>query len=242
MPSNLNQIKSAIVLAGGFGTRLSSVVSEVPKPMAPIGAKPFLQYLLDFLQNQQFEQIILSVGHKREVIMDYFGKEYKGMEILYAVEDTPLGTGGGIAKAMTFCTAETVAVLNGDTFFDIDLQLLAQVHSSTQANVTIGLKPMSDFDRYGIVETNSEGKVLHFQEKKPTQHGNINGGVYLVDMNVFLQHTPANQAFSFEKDFLEVNVEQLNFQSLIHDGYFIDIGVPSDYFKAEEDFKYLFSA
>ena len=117
-------MREAIVLAGGFGTRLAHIVSDVPKPMAPVCGRPFLRFILDDLQKKGVERIILATGYKRECIEEFFGTHYRGMEIVYSPEDTPLGTGGAIKRALSLCREDWVAVLNGDTYFDVDFSTL----------------------------------------------------------------------------------------------------------------------
>ena len=120
--------KETIILAGGFGTRLQGVVKDLPKPMAPVNGRPFLTYILDYLIDYEYQRAVLSVGYLHEKIVDYFGKKYKTLEIDYAVEEEPLGTGGGILLAMSKCTTENVLVINGDTMFKVDLTAFEQFH------------------------------------------------------------------------------------------------------------------
>ena len=136
-----------IILAGGFGTRLSAVVKDLPKPMANINGKPFLHYIFQSLQRQNIENVILSVGYKHEIIQDYFQDNYLGIAIKYAIETEPLGTGGAIKHAFSFVDDDAF-VLNGDTFFDVDLSKLR----NDKSDLSIALKPMKNFDRYGTVE------------------------------------------------------------------------------------------
>ena len=129
-------VKEAVILAGGFGTRLQSVVADVPKPMAPVNGKPFLQYILDYCIKQGIERVVLSTGYKHEVIFSFFGTQYNTITIQYAHEQEPLGTGGGIQFALQKCIDENVVVLNGDTFFDVDLQALESQHISAQSELS----------------------------------------------------------------------------------------------------------
>ena len=151
-----------IILAGGLGTRLRSVVSEVPKCMAPVAGKPFLWYLLKYLTNYDVSKVILSVGYLREVIYEWIGKikcEFP-FEFEYAVEEIPLGTGGGIKLALERTTAKNVVILNGDTFFDVNLDELMETHCQLSSAVTIALKSMEEFDRYGCVIINERSKRI----------------------------------------------------------------------------------
>lgn len=227
-------IREVIVLAGGFGTRLQSVVSELPKPMAPVAGKPFLQYILDYLSAQGMQRCILAVGHLRHTIIDHFGSEYDGMELVYSEETEPLGTGGGIMQACGMLQGNQAFVLNGDTFFDVDLEVLYNHHVQHGAELTLALKTMYDFDRYGTVELGEHGMITGFLEKKHLKQGLINGGVYCLNTSVFSKDLP--KVFSFEKEVLEVQYRHGKVAGVEFDGYFIDIGIPEDYARAQIDF------
>ncbi len=218
----------AIILAGGLGTRLRSVVSEVPKCMAPVDGRPFLQYMLEWLSRYDVSHVVLSVGYLREVIFSYMDSRAWPFEISYAVEEEPLGTGGGIRLALTKCREDRVIVLNGDTFFDVDLDAL-----SFSAPVTLALKPMRNFDRYGAVDWDGE-LVTGFHEKAACAEGLINGGVYaLVRSQLDFAFYP--KRFSFEKDLLEPLAAAHLVAGQVQDGYFIDIGIPEDYARAQRE-------
>ena len=220
----------AIVLAGGFGTRLKHVVPDVPKPMAPVAGRPFLEYVLCDLAEKDVTRAVLAVGHKREIIMDHFGDTFHGMEIAYSQEDSPLFTGGAIKRALGHCRRENVFVLNGDTFFDVPLKEMAGDHARSGARLSLAVKEMRDFDRYGTVHFTPEGWIDGFEEKKPQRHGYISGGVYLMDARL-LDGFP--EAFSFEKQVLEACFELVRMRAFVSGGYFIDIGVPEDYYAAQ---------
>ena len=220
-----------IILAGGFGQRLRHVVSDTQKVMAPVCGRPFLQYVLDAAVDRGARRFVLAVGYKREQIRACFGDEYRGAEIVYSLEETPLGTGGAIRQAMEQCGTEDVIVLNGDTFFDVDLAALLQTHRETGAEITLTLKPMTDFDRYGTVSVDGDGRITGFHEKKPVKAGLINGGVYAIRKDA-LRKMPQGP-FSFEKEILEPLT--LDSFGTVSDGYFIDIGIPEDYFRAQTE-------
>ena len=199
--------------------------------MALINDKPFLHYIFKALQQQNIENVILSVGYKHEIIQDFFKDNYLGITVKYAIENEPLGTGGAIKHAFSFVDDDAF-VLNGDTFFDVDLSKL----KNENADISIALKPMQHFDRYGTVELNAANRIISFNEKKQCESGLINGGVYYFKKSLFDNiHTPTK--FSFEKDILEKHVSDLHFDGIIFDSYFIDIGIPEDYEKAQIDFK-----
>ncbi|EPI3216169.1 D-glycero-D-manno-heptose 1-phosphate guanosyltransferase [Campylobacter coli] len=213
----------AIVLAGGLGTRLRSVVQDLPKPMAPINGKPFLAFVLEYLKKQGITEIILSVSYKYELIQEYFKDEFHGMKIHYNIEKELLGTGGAIKDALKLVKNEAY-VVNGDTFFDIDLKKLV-LNSS---KICIALKQMQNFDRYGTVNVDEQGIVTSFEEKVFKQ-GLINGGIYLLKKDIFDEFS-LEKKFSFE-EFLQENYKLLKIQTQIFDDYFIDIGIPEDYIK-----------
>ena len=218
----------AVILAGGLGTRLRSVVSEVPKCMAPVDGRPFLQYMLEWLSRYDVSHVVLSVGYLKEVIFSFMDSRACPFEISYAVEEEPLGTGGGIRLALTKCREDRVIVLNGDTFFDVDLDAL-----SFTAPVTLALKPMRNFDRYGAVDWDGE-LVTGFHEKAACAEGLINGGVYaLVRSQLDFAFYP--KRFSFEKDLLEPLAAAHLVAGQVQDGYFIDIGIPEDYARAQRE-------
>lgn len=229
-------IKTAIILAGGFGTRLKSVVADVPKPMAPVADLPFLVYLLNYAKSNGIEKAVLAVGYKHEVISNYFGTEYKGIKLHYALEDQPLGTGGAIWNTFSFCkTEEEVVVLNGDSLFEVDIQAFGRFKVNKNATMALALKPMMNFDRYGVVEIDEEQRILNFQEKTFREAGLINGGVYCFNIG-WAKGLGLPQKFSFEKEILEKYVSTQYFYGFESQSYFIDIGIPVDYERAQTDF------
>ncbi len=231
----MKKIQEAVVLAGGLGTRLRSVVSEIPKPMAPIGDQPFLAYVLTYLASYEVRHVVLSVGYKHEVIKDYFGEEYKGIQLTYAVEEEPLGTGGGIKNALSYIKGESAFLLNGDTFFEVNLDHLSSRFVLQQSDLTMSLKEMEKFDRYGVV-TFQDNRINGFADKKYCDHGWINGGVYIMKTNLF-ENLGLPVKFSFETDFLEKFVGKMRFISFLATDFFIDIGIPEDYERAQLELK-----
>ena len=219
-------------MAGGFGTRLAGVVSDVPKPMAPVAGRPFLTYLLDNLKAQGVTHVVLAVCHLKECIMDYFGSEYQGMEIEYSVEDSPLGTGGAICQALKLCREERVFVCNGDSFLGVDLNALRTYSNAHDFQISIVLKPLRNFSRYGTVETGEQGIVRSFREKQPCAEGKINGGVYDIKRNALLDYPTR---FSMEQDCFPLLLESGQVGSVESNGYFIDIGIPEDYARVQEE-------
>jgi D-glycero-alpha-D-manno-heptose 1-phosphate guanylyltransferase len=221
----------AIILAGGAGTRLRSVVPDLPKPMADVAGRPFLAYQFDYLSAVGVSRVILSVGYLRERIMDWFGVEYNGIAISYAVEEEPLGTGGAIREALRLVTGDRVLVLNGDTWFPVDLRAMQTAHDTTCCHMTMALKQVNDISRYGAV-TIEGGRVSGFAEKGRRSSGYINGGVYLINRAIE-EFFPRQQRFSFESDLLEAQIERIVVCPFVSDAYFIDIGIPEDYYTAQ---------
>jgi len=225
--------KEAIILAGGLGTRLKSRLAGLPKPMAPIDDKPFLEYLFMYLRHYGITHFILSTGYKSKAISDYFGDRYNDARISYAEEKEPLGTGGGIRFAMEKVEGEHVYILNGDTFFMVDLHDLSEFYFAHGADLCMTVKRKRDFFRYGTVELDV-CKVIGFKEKQPVSSGLINGGVYITSTSVFNNY-PLPERFSFETDFLEKYLDGLKICAMRSTEYFIDIGIPADYEKACKD-------
>ena len=227
--------REAIILAGGFGTRLQGVVKDVPKPMAPVNGRPFLTYVLDYLIDYGYQRVILSVGYLHEKIVDYFGKKYKALEIDYAVEEEPLGTGGGILFAMSKCKSDNVLVINGDTMFKVDLTAFEHFHQEKNGLLSIVLREVEDVSRYGSVNIGENGMITLFSEKQVSSgSGFINGGVYLINRKIFEKY-PQAKKFSFEKDLMTKYYTQECFYAMPSDGYFIDIGIPEDYARAQQE-------
>jgi D-glycero-alpha-D-manno-heptose 1-phosphate guanylyltransferase len=224
----------AIILAGGLGTRLKSVVADKPKVLSPVAGNPFLKYIIDYLLQQQITNFVFSLGYLHEQVLDFLIKEYPNLAYTYTVETTPLGTGGGIKKAMELVTEEDVFVINADTFFGVDLPAMMHFHKAANAHCTVSLKAMNDFDRYGTVEINENHTITSFKEKQFTNQGFINGGYLIFNKATFLQNTASLPAvFAYEKDFLEKTLFDITIKGFVATGYFIDIGIPEDFAKAQ---------
>ena len=223
----------AIILAGGMGTRLKSVITDIPKCMAPVAGKPFLYYLLSTLETSGFEHIILSLGYKHESIETWL-KGYKtSLLITPVIEDIPLGTGGAVKFAMSKATQNSVFVFNGDSYLGLDYQALYNFHNEQQALATIALKQMFRFDRYGKVEIDDNARIVSFGEKQYCDAGFINGGVYVINRNALENFSGK---FSLEKDFFEPEASTGRLAGYPTNGYFIDIGIPEDYLRVQNDF------
>jgi D-glycero-alpha-D-manno-heptose 1-phosphate guanylyltransferase len=224
----------AIVLAGGLGTRLRSVVDDVPKPMALVQGRPFLAFVLDQLVETGFHTAILAVGYRHEAIRSYFGENYRGLALLYSVESEPLGTGGAIRLACVQLAARDVFVLNGDTYLELDYRAMLDAHVNAAAQLSLAICQVPDVARYGALQI-SEGVVRGFREKGRAGPGWINGGVYVLGPE--LRHRlPERGAFSFELELLVPELQSIGPLAFPTTGLFIDIGIPEDYLRAQQVF------
>lgn len=228
------KVTEAIILAGGLGTRLRSAVPDLPKCMAPVAGKPFLSYVIDYYKKQGINRFVFSLGYMHEVILDYLKKEYTDLDYSFVIEEEPLGTGGAIRFACTEAITEAPLILNGDTLFHIQLKDVSDFHFESKAACTLSLKPMTDFDRYGVVELNQDGTIKDFKEKKFYTKGLINGGVYVLNRKAFMA-IEWPERFSFEKDFLEKHYSSKTLFGIVQEGYFIDIGIPEDFTRAQTE-------
>ncbi|RTL59209.1 MAG: HAD-IIIA family hydrolase [Sphingobacteriales bacterium] len=231
-------VKEAIILAGGLGTRLRSVVSDLPKCMAPVAGKPFLHYVIEQLTKQGINKFIFATGYKSEIIEEWLKKELSTLPYQLSIETEPLGTGGAIKQACEKATEKNVLIVNGDTLFNINVEELSAAHTATHADCTLVLKPMKNFDRYGVVELNENNSIGNFKEKQFYESGLINGGVYVLNVESFL-NKPLPVKFSFEKDYLETYFSEQKFYGVIQSQYFIDIGIPEDYERAQTELPHI---
>lgn len=224
-------VTEMLILAGGLGKRLQSVVFDVPKPMAPINNVPFLEYLLDFWISRGIKKFIISIGYKSILIKDYFKNQYNGVEIFYIEEEDPLGTGGAIKKALLseHWLSEDIIVSNGDTWFEIDMIKFIEDSLLNNRPITIALKSIDYNDRYGSVIIDDRGLISNFTSNTLGLNL-INGGCYILNRRFFVNYfVNYLNKFSFENDVLESLAKQKMIGSSIQDGKFIDIGIPSDY-------------
>lgn len=230
------QIKETIILAGGLGTRLREVLPDLPKCMAPVAGRPFLFYVINYLRSEGIGKFIFSLGYKHEAIQDYLNDQFSTLNYQCSIEEEPLGTGGAIKSACTHATEKTVLIVNGDTLFRIKLNNLMLFHYQHKADCTLSLKPMRNFERYGVVELNKDNSIKSFKEKHFYECGYINGGVYALDVAEFLNEE-LPEKFSFEKDYLEQSYVNKQMFGMVQDEYFIDIGIPEDYTRAQTELK-----
>jgi NDP-sugar pyrophosphorylase family protein len=224
---------TAVILAGGMGTRLRSVVADRPKVLAPVAGRPFLTYLLDQIAEAGIERVVLSTGHLAEQFADVIGNRYRNIPITYAHEEEPLGTGGAIRFACGFTDTEHLLVMNGDSYCNADLSSYIDWHVNGRNQVSLMLVKVGDCSRYGTVKTDSSGRITAFIEKRPERvAGYINAGVYLFE-RAMLEHFPIG-ASSIERD---VFPELLRNRAMIGwhtEAEFIDIGIPIDYKRSHE--------
>ena len=231
-------LNTAIILAGGRGTRLKTIISDLPKPMAPIMNVPFLTYQLNYLKHFGIKKVIFSVGYLSEKIIAHYNQSFENISIEYSIEKNPLGTGGGIRMAMSNLNEDLVLILNGDSFFDLNLEQFYNLHLEQKAEFSLALRYVNNSERYGNIEFNSSHQITSFIEKNQlNQSGYINAGVYILSKKLYLQNTKPDINFSIEKDFFEKQLNQLIIKGFEFKDYFIDIGIPEDYLKAQDDFK-----
>ncbi len=222
----------AIILAGGLGTRLKKVVPDLPKPMAPVAGRPFLEILLSMLASKGFTRVILSLGFMSEKISLHFGDSYLGMDLIYEVEGQPLGTGGAIRAALAQCEEDHAFIFNGDTYLELEVDELEKLWQESH-NPVIVVREVPDTTRFGRVEI-SDGRVIVFLEKGESGLGLINAGCYVLPKYA-LDEFPLGQPFSIETEFFIKNLQHIRFDGFITQGRFIDIGVPVDYALAQTE-------
>ena len=230
-------IREAIILAGGMGTRLRSAVPELPKCLAPVAGKPFLSYVINHLRLNGIGRIVFSLGYKAATVISFLEAAYPTLDYEVVVEDEPLGTGGAIKASLQKIKGDAAVITNGDTLFQVPVQQLFEVHTRNQALCTLALKPMQQFDRYGVVQVEENGAVTGFAEKQFYAAGLINGGLYVVDKSGFEALQPPDK-FSFEKDFLEPQAASGKLFAESFDVYFIDIGIPEDFARASQELQH----
>jgi D-glycero-alpha-D-manno-heptose 1-phosphate guanylyltransferase len=226
------QINEAIILAGGSGTRLRSVIPDLPKCMAPVNGKPFIAYLIEYLQMRGVKKFIFALGYKSESFETFLHNALPASNYVLSIEEEPLGTGGAIKLGCTKASEKNLLIANGDTLFKIDVTKALAFHAMCGADCTLNLKPMKNFDRYGVVELNKDYSIANFKEKQHYEKGFINGGLYILNSGKFQQEDLPDK-FSFEKDYLEKLYPQRRMYGVVQDEYFIDIGVPEDYERAQ---------
>jgi len=226
----------AVVLAGGLGTRLRKVVPDLPKPMAPIAGRPFLEILLNSLVNKGFTRVILSVGFMAEMIIGFFGNHFNGLELIYVVENQPLGTGGATRIALEQVKADHVFVFNGDTFLDLNINDLESLWTARHRPIVVA-REVSDTTRFGRLLID-DGILIGFSEKGMSGSGLINAGCYVFSRDQLAEYR-LGSVFSLEQDYLARIVSTRSLDVFVSHGKFIDIGLPEDFARAQSELAFL---
>lgn len=230
-------VTEAIILAGGLGTRLRDAVPDLPKCMAPVNGHPFIAYVIKQLQSQGISRFIFSLGYRSEAFTRFINETLPEGSYKLVVEKEPLGTGGAIRFAMNHAVTEDIVVVNGDSIFATDIAAQYDLHRQRKSACTLALKPMKDFDRYGVVEMDPDQRIVHFREKQAYAKGLINGGVYIINKAEFTAIS-FPEKFSFETDYLQKYYKEQLIYGIEQEGYFIDIGIPEDYQRAQKELVY----
>ncbi len=223
----------AIILAGGLGTRLRSQLKQLPKAMAPVGGRPFLEILMDQLVAAGCERVVLSVGYLRDIIIASFNDNYRGIPVSYSMEEEPLGTGGAIRLALRQATEASVLVLNGDTYLNADYRAALACHAEAGGVMTMAVTPVENTARYGGVVVEGD-RITGFVEKERTGPGWINAGAYVLSQD-FPWREGLPERFSFENDIIVPQLNELRPAAFRCRGYFLDIGVPEDLERAQTE-------
>lgn len=224
----------AVILAGGLGTRLRPMIGDMPKALAPVQGRPFLAYQLGLLKRQGITRIVLCTGYQHDLIQAPFGDGGAwGVQILYSVEAQPLGTAGALQQARRFLD-RTFLVMNGDTYFAVDVATLVANHRQGDAIATLGLVEVPQAGRFGAVTLDARGYVTRFAEKKRRRAGLINAGVYVLEPGIFA-HFPARAPLSLESDVFPHLASQRLLRGCVLQGYHIDIGTPQSYTQFQRD-------
>lgn len=220
----------AIILAGGAGTRLRRTVPDLPKPLAPVAGRPFLEYLLNLLVRNGFQHAVLSLGYMAEKVTAHFGDGYRGMRLSCEVEEMPLGTGGAIRQALSRCREDHAFVFNGDTYLDLEVSRVEALWRSGRRPIIVA-RAIADTQQYGRLFLDGD-RVVGMREKGVAGPGMINAGCYVFPTNIF-EGVPLGTEFSLENDYLPAALQRHRFEAFVSEGYFIDIGVPADYARAQ---------
>jgi D-glycero-alpha-D-manno-heptose 1-phosphate guanylyltransferase len=224
----------AIVLCGGFGTRLGVLTRYTPKPLLEVAGRPFIAYVLDNLVAHGVNEIALAVSFQWSKLHSELGESWKGTPLRYSVEHQPLGTGGAIKHAMDQLGWENALVANGDTLLKTDPLVFGHFAALHSMDVVIALKPVADAERYGRVRISENSRIVAFEEKGENGPGLINAGLYWVSRHVLAK--PNRSSFSFEYDVLSTHTNGLRIAGIETDAYFIDIGIPDDLERARREF------
>ena len=225
---------AVIILVGGLGTRLRKVVPDLPKPMAPINGRPFLEYQLEYLQRWGVREVILAVGYKADSIKQHFGRHWNGINIAYSDEERALGTGGAIVKAVRMVSARRgLLVMNGDTYFPISIEEMINHHNYSNASVSIAMFESEETGRYSAFRVDTQMKITDINDHKSCLKS---GGIYIFSPEIVDDFKKKRvQKLSFETDIIPTLFAELKTMVSFREScFFIDIGLPDDYARAEE--------
>ena len=228
-----------IVLAGGLGTRLKSVMPTLPKALSPINGRPFLDYILDFLEgSDSVNNVVLAVGYMADRIIDKYSNQHEyDFDILFSREETLLGTGGAIKRALQYSTTDHIMVLNGDSYVDVRVNDVIAFHRDKNSSMTIIVKKIRNPGRYGLIEFDHNHRITSFNEKlTSTAEGYVNTGIYLVKREIF-NTIEENRTISLEKELIPFFINNMDVYGFVTHGKFIDIGIPETYQIADKFFK-----
>jgi NDP-sugar pyrophosphorylase family protein len=227
--------RQALILAGGAGTRLRPLVHDLPKALAVVAGRPFIEYLLMQLRGNGIRQAVVCAGYRADALQAYLGDGSAwGMELVFSVESSPLGTGGAIRQALPRITGERCLVMNGDSFFDIPIADLDLAHERSGASLTVALAKSAGSTRYGSVVIDQLGKVIEFHEKSPVARSDfLNAGLYIIERDQVARFA-ADRPVSLEREILPALIGH-GLHGIAFDGYFVDIGVPEDFFLAQQN-------
>lgn len=225
----------AVILAGGMGTRLREVVADRPKVMAEVNNRPFITYLLDQLAATGVTNVVLCTGYLADQVSTVLGDCYRGMQLCYSVEPSPLGTGGAIRQALPLFSSFPILVLNGDSYFDLNLLSFASKHRESGATASLALVTVADVSRYGAVDITDDHAITRFEEKGNQKGtGLINAGIYLLEQAA-VEAMPPDSAVSIERELLPALIGR-GLYGFPQSGKFLDIGLPADYRDADSFF------
>ncbi len=227
-------MRECLILSGGLGTRLAHLIPDLPKTLAPIKEMPFLYYLLQYLQGEKVDHYVFSLGYKSEKIIDYVKTQFPELNTSFVIEKEPLGTGGALQYAMSKIDSTDFFVINADTYYPISLEQFYNFHKSNNSDISLSVKPMPTPHRYGTVVIDPKGRIQKFKEKSKIDYGLINGGIYLINKS-YLQSKKLPTVFSLENEVFEVFIEVDKFYAQVNDDYFLDIGIPEDYQRAQSE-------
>jgi len=228
--------KDVVVLCGGLGTRLRSVLGETQKVMAQVGNRPFLDIIIEHLKKQGFSRVVLCIGFKSEEVKKYYQDNKFGLDIVFSEEQSPMGTGGALKNAQALIATDEFFVLNGDSFCSLDYGALYDFHKKNQAVATIAVSKVDNDEDFGSIKIDSSNRITCFSEKdggKDSSEGFVNAGVYCFSREVFSE-MPSQDVFSLEKDLFPALVNK-GFFAFECNEKFVDIGTPERYKKSQDN-------